>query len=325
MDCICSECSTAFSRRDSLLRHRKNIHAGETVFDLDSPMKFRHPFTKIVAGPTGCGKTTYVDSLIDRAEQFIDPPPQRIIWFFKQWQPLYAEIKRKHPHVEFIMGVSADLMSPEYFDVNTRNLVVIDDLMADLNKAVTLLYTAGSHHSNLSVITLQQNIFPTNGECRTMSLNSHYLVLFKNPRDQRQVSVLASQMYPTKTHVLLNIYRKATAKPFGYLVIDLKQETAENERLKPNALQSSQPQEPMENMSTKSECHSASCPPELQPSQLANPPTNVPHCEDCGTVMVSSQHADLHAKFCKLRDIELNHPNVEDLKENYTFSMFKRK
>ena len=34
---------------------------------------------------------------------------------------------------------------------------------------------------------------------RTISLNTNYLILFKNPRDNNQISVLARQMYPGNT------------------------------------------------------------------------------------------------------------------------------
>ena len=50
------------------------------------------------------------------------------------------------------------------------------------------LFTKGSHHSNLSVLHLVQNVFDKNKHTRTISLNAHYLVIFKNPRDASQVT-----------------------------------------------------------------------------------------------------------------------------------------
>ena len=60
-------------------------------------------------------------------------------------------------------------------------------------------------------------------ESHTMSLNSQYLVLFNNPRDQKQVMVLARQMCPSQSEMFLRTCRMATSKPFGYLLIDLNQ------------------------------------------------------------------------------------------------------
>ena len=103
---------------------------------------------------------------------------------------------------------------------------------ATTNSDICDLYTEGSHHRNLSVICLLQNMYYKGKETRTMSLNTHYMVLFKNPRDQQQISCLARQMYPTKAHHFLQTYEKATAHPHGCLVVDLKQNTPENQRLK---------------------------------------------------------------------------------------------
>ena len=44
-----------------------------------------------------------------------------------------------------------------------------------------------------------QNVFIKNEEIRTISLNSHYLLVLKNPRDASQINHLAMQMYPGKT------------------------------------------------------------------------------------------------------------------------------
>jgi hypothetical protein len=62
------------------------------------------------------------------------------------------------------------------------------------------------------------------------------MVLFKNPRDQQQIAVLARQMYPHNSDRMLQIYNEATQRPYGYLLIDLKPETPEEERLKTNVL-----------------------------------------------------------------------------------------
>ena len=72
---------------------------------------------------------------------------------------------------------------------------------------------------------------------RTMSLNSHYLVLFKHPRDQQQVMTLARQMYPGNSQHFMDHYKAATDKPYGYLVIDLKPNTSDDQRLRANVLE----------------------------------------------------------------------------------------
>ena len=69
-------------------------------------------------------------------------------------------------------------------------------------------------------------------------LNSHYLVLFKNPRDKSQILTLAKQIYPGQTDLFFNQYEEAVKRPFGYLLIDLKTTTQDNCRLRTNVLPS---------------------------------------------------------------------------------------
>ena len=83
-----------------------------------------------------------------------------------------------------------------------------------------------------------QKLFHQGKGSRSISLNSHYLVLFKNPRDKLQILTLAKQMYPRQTDSFINHYEEAAQRPFGYLLVDLKTTTQENCRLRTNVLPS---------------------------------------------------------------------------------------
>jgi hypothetical protein len=44
-------------------------------------------------------------------------PPQRIVWLYKRWQPLYYVIRKTvFPRVEFPRGIPMDLDSDDFFD-----------------------------------------------------------------------------------------------------------------------------------------------------------------------------------------------------------------
>jgi len=81
-----------------------------------------------------------------------------------------------------------------------------------------------SHHRNISVLYLTQNSFDKNRFASTISLNAHYYVLLKNPRDAIQFATLARQMYPNDSRFAMEAYRDATSVPYGYLLVDLKPE-----------------------------------------------------------------------------------------------------
>ena len=85
----------------------------------------------------------------------------RIIWCYGQWQPLYFDMVRTMPGIEFNEGIPKGVDKPDYLDVSQRNLIVLDDLMAQSGKEKSIadLFTRGIHHRNLSVIYIGQNIF----------------------------------------------------------------------------------------------------------------------------------------------------------------------
>ena len=137
-------------------------------------------------------------------------------------------------NISFVEGVRGDLES--MIDASIRNLVVIDDLMHELSndKRITSLFTKGCHHRNLSVVFMLQNIFHRGKELRDMSLNCHYLVLFKSPRDSSQINHLAKQMFPGHVKYMEESFQDATSRPYGYLFCDLKPETPTVFRLRTN-------------------------------------------------------------------------------------------
>lgn len=200
---------------------------------------FKHPSTILIAGPTGSGKTEFLVELLKR--RAIEPFPERIIWIFSEWQNAYDRIRvalnhgRRKGKIEFHKDYDDSLY--ESLDPKVRNLVVLDDQMENQDmrrhggSGLAKFFTQGSHHRNLTVIYIVQNLFHQAPAMRTVSLNSHYMVLFKNPRDKLQIQSLAKQMYPSRTSFLVSAYEDATGAPYGYLVIDLRPETSEQKRV----------------------------------------------------------------------------------------------
>ena len=120
------------------------------------------------------------------------PPALRIIYSYGEWQPIYRTLPS---HVELQEGLS-DI--PEHAEEPT--LLVIDDQMDEVDKNVMRLFTKGSHHRNISVIHIVQNLFGKNKDYRTISLNAHYLVIFNNPRDKSQIIHLADFIHNSYHH-----------------------------------------------------------------------------------------------------------------------------
>jgi hypothetical protein len=134
----------------------------------------------------------------------------------------------------FLQGLSENLNDDSFIDTRYPSVIVIDDLMRDAtnSKDVCELFVDGSNHRNISVTCILQNGFSKGKENRTMSINTQYIVLFKNPKDQIGPAILARQMYPSHPKKFMIKYTEATKIPYEYLIIDLRQNTPEEDRLK---------------------------------------------------------------------------------------------
>ena len=65
------------------------------------------------------------------------------------------------------------------------------------------LFTKGSHHRNISLVLITQNLFHQGPSSRDTLLNSKYIVVFKNPRDKTQIVHLARQDFSEKILVFI--------------------------------------------------------------------------------------------------------------------------
>ncbi|KAL6417056.1 hypothetical protein ACFW04_013029 [Cataglyphis niger] len=222
-------------------------------------VRWKHPWTSIVCGPTGCGKTIFVKTFLQYLSVMSNVRFERILFYYAEWQDAYqrlqydaseakeekeeerarnsdyvnnALVKSKKNIIEFREG----LPRPEDYsnDPLSPKLIIIDDLMRESSScdAIVDLFTKGSHHKNLSVILISQNLFHQGRGQRDISLNANYIVVFKNPRDRAQIRHLARQVYPDDPKFMEEAYYDATSRPHGYLLLDLKQSTPDEYRFR---------------------------------------------------------------------------------------------
>ena len=70
---------------------RKGDNTNDDDDDDGMSLPLRHPFTALLAGPTGCGKTRFVFKLVDNVGRMIDPPPSGIVYCCGEYQQLFRE------------------------------------------------------------------------------------------------------------------------------------------------------------------------------------------------------------------------------------------
>jgi Cdc6-like AAA superfamily ATPase len=138
---------------------------------------FKHPFTCILAGPTGAGKTVLLQNILEHKNKIIDAKPDKIVYCYKTWQPAFDEIfNSTNKEIEFNQG----LYNIELFDKTKNNMLIIDDLMGECenNQDIKQLVAVDSHHSNISVFLISQNIFPN------FSIYTHIKTFFNSYKKQ---------------------------------------------------------------------------------------------------------------------------------------------
>ena len=112
------------------------------VCRIDMDPRWQHPFTCIVAGPTGCGKTTFVARLLRNASAMIDPPPEHVTWYYGEWQAAYKNLDIPNMRMEEGLPTSFDN------DDGKRGLVVLDPRRSNGGPR------SGSGPSNASIRTV---------------------------------------------------------------------------------------------------------------------------------------------------------------------------
>ena len=220
---------------------------------------------------------------------------------------MYDEIQTTvFPKVEFIQGIPLDLDKDTFINPKMKNLIILDDLMSTASKdpRITELFTEGSHHRNLSVVAINQNLYYNKDP--TQRRNCHYLILFNNPVDKLQVMTLSRQMYPENPQHLLNHFKEATSKLYGYLVVDLKPTTQEYLRLRSNVLEKS-----IKGCQLPQTFHLGS---NLPSDQTYFVEQNMQSCDHCGLVFENIHDLQRHiTRWCpENEDLPLKRRNISD-------------
>ena len=184
--------------------------------------------TMCVVGPSHSGKTTFVLKLLNYRHGIFRCRMRRVVWCYGIYQhdlnrQLQAEGYESHAGI-----IPVNEIQP--YDI------ILDDLLHESKNSqdVTSMFTRAAHHKPCFIVFITQNLFPPGKEARTRNLNTHYYVLFKNPRDKSQFEVIARQIRARNVKPLVDIFEAATEKPFSYLFLDLTQECPDSFRFRSN-------------------------------------------------------------------------------------------
>ena len=181
------------------------------AFPIVKPFQFHTPSSILIVGPSGCGKTVFTQKLLENNVDLFETPPKSIHYCYGAWQSKFAEMS-----FDFHEGIP-ELEELDAWFPNGQGILVLDDLMDEGSgdKRVLDLFTKHSHHRDITMLYLCQDMFPTGKYAKSISRNAHYVIAFKNPRDQLGVRNLLLQSFPTCWKDCLQTYQECTQEPFG--------------------------------------------------------------------------------------------------------------
>jgi ABC-type dipeptide/oligopeptide/nickel transport system ATPase subunit len=121
-------------------------------------LRFKHPFSCIISGPSGSGKLSFCIMLLQNHESQSTEPEftDGILWCYgeKNAKPTPQSISGKR--IQYYEGVPEDFKN----EGGRPALIILDDLLTEAyTKQVCTLFNKGCHHRNISVLLITQNLF----------------------------------------------------------------------------------------------------------------------------------------------------------------------
>ena len=128
-------------------------------------LRFKTPFNAIVAGSSGSGKTILIYGLLRYRHEIFTSPPAKVFFFYSEMQDIYKNMIEEKIVDELIEGLPSveelkELVAPYK---NAGGCVcVFDDSLDNISDQISKMFTVISHHMNVSIILVSQNVFYQN-------------------------------------------------------------------------------------------------------------------------------------------------------------------
>ena len=115
-------------------------------------------------------------------------------------------------NISFIEGLDLDKIN-----TSQPSMVIIDDLMLENSRELSEMFILGSHHNKISLFYLTQNNFQNSDLHQLMSATAHYMVIFSNRRNFRQVNSLV-HFVGNNVNRILEAYKRESLRAHVFIV-----------------------------------------------------------------------------------------------------------
>ena len=169
-------------------------------------IQFDENFSMLVSGPSKCGKTYFVSSLLNNLETVCVRPPSKVIWVYTNAQAAHTALTpfvtqfidvqsfRDSGEDEiqtYLLKTMKDLTGPD-----GHGLLIFDDcqLKPVMVKVIASLFSGTGRHNNISLIYICQQLFDKDDQKR-ISTNANYMTIFPSARYRNQARILNDQFF----------------------------------------------------------------------------------------------------------------------------------
>ena len=204
----------------------RDVMQEDTVVRTDAPLVIHHPSRIIVAGPSGSGKSTWVRDLILHRDKCFSTPPREILWFYKVESAVKHLVGQLPESVQYFQGLP-EREAIQEMDSEIPRLIVIDDQEDGVNSSNTIvkdLFTVFSHHLNISVVFVVQNIYLKARLMKSITDQGQYLIHTKAAKGSQQIRTLGGQIFGKNGSRFVNWamnHAFENDSPFAYLLFDM--------------------------------------------------------------------------------------------------------
>lgn len=197
----------------------KNEFVTKNIFYSDeNALKLISPFSCFICGFSGSGKSVTCLKWLQNADRVFQNKYTHIYYFYGSvFQKIFKTVK----NVQF----SNDLKLLEKI-ISKKHpapgvLVVLDDLLDVVGNSglIERLYTKGSHHHNIDIINIVQNIFYKSRFFVTLKENTHYYYI-KQFINEGKIKLLANTVGVNSTELMQAYVESSNKNRFEGLLID---------------------------------------------------------------------------------------------------------
>ena len=138
--------------------------------EVELDTRFKNPWSMIVSAPSSSGKTVFTKQVLNKSDKQFE----NIFLLYSEWQDGYKGCSG----ISFVSGMPSSLDA--YLELSGPKAMLFDDMI--MRADCTNFHSEATPPKPKCHINLQ-NVYSQGKVMRNVHLNTEYVVLFRNPRD----------------------------------------------------------------------------------------------------------------------------------------------